>query len=278
TQGYGSGGLRNPDPLEIKYQVFSSMEYAINHGYWTSQSKNAGGLFFWRYGAADNTMKSRAADFISYFIGNGLDIAYRDVVDSLLSDNKQDIYSFGRYSGNAYYLFAINRTEELISNVTFALTFQNTPSSTKELKLPLGTTVSRNLRYLGNHQYRLDTNFASREVKVYKIEFTSGSGGLDKKGELIDERIESNIFDLGQNYPNPFNPATLISYSIKEDANVRLSLFDPIGQELEILVNSSQAAGNYSINFNAGKYSSGVYFYKIQAGKYSAVKKMIISK
>ena len=101
--------------------------------------------------------------------------------------------------------------------------------------------------------------------------------------ELIIAGISDNIirtltFNLEQNYPNPFNPRTSIKYSIASRQFVELKLFNVLGQEIEILLNSEKPAGNYQIEFNAANLPSGVYFYRIQAGSFSKVKKMLLIK
>ena len=83
-------------------------------------------------------------------------------------------------------------------------------------------------------------------------------------------------YSLEQNYPNPFNPSTVIKYAIKADGFVTLKVYDILGNEVANLVNERQSQGTYTINFNADKLSSGVYIYKLQAGSYSAAKKMLL--
>jgi photosystem II stability/assembly factor-like uncharacterized protein len=95
--------------------------------------------------------------------------------------------------------------------------------------------------------------------------------------------VEVNIgapakFELAQNYPNPFNPVTTIKYSLATKANVELKIYNILGKEVARLVNENQDAGNYSVEFNATKLSSGVYFYEINAGSFNAKKKMILIK
>jgi len=85
-------------------------------------------------------------------------------------------------------------------------------------------------------------------------------------------------FDLSQNFPNPFNPTTKINYQLPKNSVVTLKIFDILGNEITSLVNEEQAAGNYQINFNGSRLSSGVYFYKIQAGDYVETKKLILTK
>ena len=85
-------------------------------------------------------------------------------------------------------------------------------------------------------------------------------------------------FSLSQNYPNPFNPSTTIQYSIPESGNVRLKIFNTLGEEVAELVNEYQQANTYMVNFNGENLSSGIYFYQIRAGEYTETKKMVIIK
>jgi len=85
-------------------------------------------------------------------------------------------------------------------------------------------------------------------------------------------------FQLEQNYPNPFNPSTIIRYGLPKTTNVKLEVFDITGQIIEKLVDEEQPAGYYEINFNAQQLASGMYFYRIQAGSFNQVKKMILIK
>ncbi len=85
-------------------------------------------------------------------------------------------------------------------------------------------------------------------------------------------------FKVDQNYPNPFNPATTISYAIPHRANVNIKVYNITGREITTLVNEVKDPGAYSVNFNAENLSSGIYFYKVSAGQFSTVRKMILIK
>jgi predicted GH43/DUF377 family glycosyl hydrolase len=85
-------------------------------------------------------------------------------------------------------------------------------------------------------------------------------------------------FTLTQNYPNPFNPSTTIRYSLPSSANVKLAVYDLLGREIATLVNEEQSAGWKEVEWNAGGVSSGIYFYKLQAGNFVETKKMLIVK
>ena len=93
--------------------------------------------------------------------------------------------------------------------------------------------------------------------------------------DVINDKDKLTIFNLSQNYPNPFNPTTKIKYSIpsvetRHASSVQLVVYD--------LVNRKQRPGNYEVEFDGSKLASGVYFYKLTAGNYSAVKKLILMK
>jgi hypothetical protein len=85
-------------------------------------------------------------------------------------------------------------------------------------------------------------------------------------------------FILHQNFPNPFNPNTTITYSLPEKGKVTLRVFDVLGNEVAKPVNEEQSIGIYELNFNASNLASGFYFYKLQAGEFTDVKKMLVIK
>ena len=86
------------------------------------------------------------------------------------------------------------------------------------------------------------------------------------------------VYDLSQNYPNPFNPATRINYAIPVESRVSLKVFNVLGQQVASLVDGVQPAGNYIAFFEAAKMPTGVYFYRLEAGNFSQVKKMMLLK
>lgn len=83
---------------------------------------------------------------------------------------------------------------------------------------------------------------------------------------------------LSQNYPNPFNPETRINYSIMKAGLVSLKVYDMLGREVAVLVNSYKTAGNYIVEFKASELSSGIYYYKLISGDFSDIKKMSVIK
>jgi hypothetical protein len=85
-------------------------------------------------------------------------------------------------------------------------------------------------------------------------------------------------YNLSQNYPNPFNPATRISFALPQKEHVVLKVYNLLGQEVATVVNAEKTAGNYTVEFNADKLGTGIYFYRINAGSFTQVKKMVIVK
>jgi hypothetical protein len=100
---------------------------------------------------------------------------------------------------------------------------------------------------------------------------------LFKTGEGSNN-IEVTTYELFDNYPNPFNPSTKIVYQIPESGNVSLKIYDMLGKELKILVESYRDEGRYEINFDASALSSGVYIYQMRINDFIDTKKMILMK
>lgn len=97
--------------------------------------------------------------------------------------------------------------------------------------------------------------------------------------EIYNPKVIPNNFTLEQNFPNPFNPSTIIRFSIPKSSNVKLTIFNALGQQVATLVNSQLAAGSYSYSFDAAKnLSSGMYFYTLSTNNFTQTKKMLLLK
>ncbi|HUN65050.1 MAG TPA: carboxypeptidase regulatory-like domain-containing protein [Bacteroidota bacterium] len=113
----------------------------------------------------------------------------------------------------------------------------------------------------------------------------SGTGSVKLAGSQNSFSLKADagtvptVFALHQNYPNPFNPTTTLSFDLPTSSVVTMKVFNLLGQEIATLVNAQPyEAGSYNISFNASALPSGVYFYRIQAGSFENVKKMVLLK
>ncbi|UCH64795.1 MAG: aryl-sulfate sulfotransferase [Ignavibacterium sp.] len=104
------------------------------------------------------------------------------------------------------------------------------------------------------------------------------AGRTDSTISSIDNQAVVSEFRLEQNYPNPFNPITTIQYQIPVTEWVTINVYDALGNEILTLVNEKKRAGIYEIEFDGSLLSSGIYFYRFQAGEYKDVKKLILLK
>jgi hypothetical protein len=143
------------------------------------------------------------------------------------------------------------------------------------LQMTTDTTIIDSSTSVGNkYFYRITTvdvhgneSIPTPELGV-AVTALPGVSGVNLPGE----------FGLGQNFPNPFNPSTTIRYGLPSRAHVSLTLFNTLGQSVSTLMNGEQGAGYYEVQFNATNLSSGVYFYRIQAGDFIATKRLLLVK
>lgn len=118
--------------------------------------------------------------------------------------------------------------------------------------------------YAGNQLFLFDT-------KSMKL--------IDSSLSVVAEvSVARRALELSQNFPNPFNPTTIINYQLPVNSFVTLKIYDILGREVAVLINGLRNAGYYSVIFNGTNLSSGVYFYRLQAGAYSETKKLLLLK
>lgn len=134
----------------------------------------------------------------------------------------------------------------------------------------------------GTTTNRVTYTYTDNDIKSDKIYYRLKQ--IDYNGDesyttevMVDIKIPQE-FILHQNFPNPFNPTTSLQYAIGSRQFVTLKVYDLLGREIATLVNEEKLPGFYEIEFNATNLPSGTYFYKLQAGNYSEIKKMILLK
>lgn len=126
--------------------------------------------------------------------------------------------------------------------------------------------------------YFLDTNTGWAASDDGDLYFTT-NGGVPVTSVSTTERNKIHVSNyLLQNYPNPFNPSTTINYNIPAEGHVEISVFNILGQKVRELVNEFKHAGSFTVKFEAGDLSSGVYFYILRTGGFVETKKLIIQK
>jgi hypothetical protein len=126
--------------------------------------------------------------------------------------------------------------------------------------------------------YLFEDNPALSGKYYYRLKQIDNDGQFEYS-KIIEVTLNApNSFELSQNYPNPFNPTTIISYTLPVAANVKLTVYNILGQEVKTLVNEYKEPGTYGFNFNASELNSGLYIYKLEAGSFIQVKKMMLLK
>ncbi len=134
-----------------------------------------------------------------------------------------------------------------------------------------GTTTEK-------HNYQFKDENLDVGCYNYRLKQTDFDGSFEYSN-IVSVNLETmRQFELRQNYPNPFNPTTQISYTLPEDGFVSLKIYNTLGQQVAELVNEFNKEGVHSVSFNAEKFSSGIYFYKIESENNSLVKKMLLLK
>ena len=113
------------------------------------------------------------------------------------------------------------------------------------------------------------------------VKSLGGDGGPASAATVIGQRPAEAVPSgpaLEQNFPNPFNPTTTINFSLGKAANVKLVVYNILGQQVSELVNEKMQAGAHTVQFKANNLATGVYFYRLEAGSYVDVKKMLLLK
>ncbi len=130
-----------------------------------------------------------------------------------------------------------------------------------------------------SQSYSFTEKTVSSGTYTYRLKQIDFNGSFQYSNE-VEVHVLSTVseYALAQNYPNPFNPTTTINFSVPEAGNVTLSVYNTIGQEVATLVNGVVAAGQHEVTLNAQSLPSGAYFYKLQTGNSTMIKKMLLLK
>ncbi|MBN2571234.1 MAG: DUF4434 domain-containing protein [Ignavibacteriales bacterium] len=167
AQGFIDSKMRAPTIDELKYELVSCLMYS-QIGWW-DRSKNLGGMFFWRYGASNDTCKNNVTEVVKYFIGNSFDkiIQQQNINFNLINDpDYPNVFSFIRFWNNSYYLFVINRSDAVAApSISIEI---NDYTICKELTIPFGSYVIKKLIPEGDLVILRD-RLLPRDAKIYRI-------------------------------------------------------------------------------------------------------------
>jgi hypothetical protein len=239
-----------------------------NHGYLFIPTSGSNAISAWSglnksgtWGAVSNDVWLSTSGAADYILGNNVQSPlnadgsagkYNFAISVAPQGNGTQIVTATIYKSDSSYYWTGSATDNNSSLVTtkfnslmFALGGGNTTTALKltnvnvDLKKPLGAKVT-------------DVNSIENGVPV--------------------------AYALSQNYPNPFNPSTMINFALPKSGNVSLKVYDILGREVSTLVDGNMNAGYHQVNFNASKLASGVYFYRLTAGDFVSVKKLMLLK
>lgn len=151
--------------------------------------------------------------------------------------------------------------------------------SAKESWMSIGFVEGNGTKTEAQTYHFTDCKFSNSGKYYYRLKQIDYDGTFTYSSEItVEVNFIPSDFSLFQNFPNPFNPSTKINYQIPIDTKVTIKLFDVIGNEVITLVDENKSAGSYEVNLDAANLQSGIYFYRLHAGKFTAAKKLILLK
>jgi aminopeptidase N len=210
---------------------------------------------------------------------------FQEIAESVYGQSLDYFFQEWIYGEN-YPEYTVEWSKNLVSGSIYQIDLnvnQNVNSIpayfTMPIKIRVNTTTGDTVVTVFNDAQSQDFQF-NVTGNPQSINFDYGNWILKDLSPItqVEDQIVPDKFSLKQNYPNPFNPSTKIKYTLASKAFVVLKVFNILGKEVATLVNNEQDAGSYSVDFDASNLKSGVYFYRIEAGKFIDTKKMILLK
>lgn len=193
------------------------------------------------------------------------DTLLESVVDSL---DPNIMYPYSRLYSN---YFAYSDTSWFRSVDTLKIHYRPKATNYNDSYYSFDYVIDK--QYNTRSYSRYYSYFGEGFLENYTFKSGSWAGVNDSK-----ENILPNSMTLNQNYPNPFNPTTKIKYSTKKRANIKLNIYNLIGNKVATLIDATKSIGEYEIEFDGSKLSSGVYFYRLVSDDNSITKKFVILK
>jgi Secretion system C-terminal sorting domain len=221
-----------------------------------------------------------------YFIFSGFNWPFQRIDSSSMNvysyQNGEDVL-LDSLLGNSGDLFNGKRNPESIYPAVIFKTTRTIFNETKNAKV-----ILNGVNNFGPYSYSLVEGFGLTDIsncldfgESYELKGCIIKGVVYGDTTTGIRQISSTIpekFSLEQNYPNPFNPKTIINYELPITNYVSLKVYDVLGKEVAALVSQKQNAGSYEVEFNGENFSSGIYFYKLEAGNFIETKRMILLK
>ncbi|MBU0474675.1 MAG: Ig-like domain-containing protein [Bacteroidetes bacterium] len=243
-QNSGSVGISE----ETNFEINSSKKYSGTY---------SGAL---NYGFNDNNGQFKVSRVNPVSVGNN-------------SESMFGLWVYGELSNNILEYWFSDASSNLYSIEVDTLNF----TGWKMKSIKHGDVFSGDLNFEGVGVKQTDSGISYGKIYIDDAQYNFTTPVENKISDV------PNKYSLTQNYPNPFNPSTIIKYSIPATTkdkmlNTKLVVFDILGREIATLVNQNQKAGNYEVKFDASKFSSGIYFYKLSSGNFVNTKKMMLIK
>jgi hypothetical protein len=252
------GNLKYKRKREYHWNSFGEMDSTITHNWSDDESWNKSNKYIYKYDNSGNQILELDQYWAGEWINSFKEEREFNELNKLVRrnifypyDNQNNIWN-----NLSKFIFETDN----YGNHTFAQHYrwEDGEFRIRDGKMWLGYNNSDSLIY-----------FNAAQIELF---YTTTMVNADRKINIKHE------YELKQNYPNPFNPKTTINYSLTEKTNVKISLYDVLGNEIRILENSIKPPGNHQIDFIANQLSSGIYFYRIETEDYQKTKKMILLK
>ncbi len=191
-------------------------------------------------------------------------------ISRLTNSVADKIYTYASTSGNNILITAANFKDAIVPYTVDLSSLPWDGSSTYYLTDLIDGNV---VEISPSQRSSFSLNLSEYQAKIFYYGLDSVTVSVPNESNFIVKQ-----FKLYQNYPNPFNPTTKIKYQIPKEEKVTLKVYDILGREVKTLVNEIRSEGIHEVEFNASTLASGVYFYRISAGNYSDIKKIVLLK
>ena len=282
--GYTTALLNNIDCYTARFSSTGTLLWSRTYNGTGNQTDKAWGIVVDSDGSAyitgQTTSNNSNTDFLTIkYSSNGL-MQWNSIYNGV--GNKEDVSIGIDLLPNENNLFVTGKSWGTNNNYDFATIKYNTGN---------GNQSQVNIYSLSSNSQDIPTDIKSSKsghivvtgygVNIAGVNETDSyisTISLNWGSEPISNTEIPSAFSLEQNYPNPFNPSTSIKFSLPDDISVKLAIYDVIGRVIDVLVERRLEAGIHTVSFNAMNLPSGIYFCKLEAGNYNAVKKMSLVK